>query len=237
MTNKTVAERLREIANGKSLFPGCELLAIVATGSARCRQDTNTCTECKGKNLKDLADMIEAEQAELRNQSVDIAALDLLCEKLDWGNEYQRSLAGQIRKEMKGVTGSKLTPLSASNSMPLDADGEPCWLDDAVWHKGHKHLVVAVSHKGKVCIRDWGKRNSGEGAVWVKADLVTHRKPDTQEDIDADAAKRPCQYFGAQSCRECPQGHADGSDIDYDECCIAQIRDLLERQRKLMGGE
>lgn len=68
-TNKTVAERLRETANGKSQYPGCELLVSVATGSARCRQDANTCTECKGKNLKDLADMIEAEQAELRAEN------------------------------------------------------------------------------------------------------------------------------------------------------------------------
>lgn len=67
--NKTVAERLREIANGKRQYPGCELLVSVATGSARCRQDANTCTECKGKNLKDLADMIEAEQAELRAEN------------------------------------------------------------------------------------------------------------------------------------------------------------------------
>jgi DNA-binding Xre family transcriptional regulator len=58
MENKTVAEKLREIANGKRQYPGCELLVSVATGSARCRQDANTCAECKGKNLKDLADMI-----------------------------------------------------------------------------------------------------------------------------------------------------------------------------------
>lgn len=104
----------------------------------------------------------------MEGKTVDLAALDLLCDKLDCGDANQRSIAEQIRKAMKGV----------------------------------------------------------------KPQL-----PDTQEAIDADAAKRPCQYFGTQSCRECPQGHADGSDIDYDECCIAQIRDLLKRQRKLMGGE
>lgn len=102
------------------------------------------------------------------NGTVDLAALELLCDKLECGDANHRATAEQIRK---AINGAKPQPT------------------------------------------------------------------DTQEAIDADAAKRPCQYFGAQECRECPQGYADGSDIDYDECCTAQIRDLLERQRKLMGGE
>lgn len=235
MTNvsKTVAERLRKAASeGRS----CQMFANAV--GMKC-EEFEFCHMCAKTVLETLADQIEVEQAELRSQNVDLAALDLLCDKLECGDANHRATAEQIRKAMngaertktehdgvdvdalllladvfrenfagqpsyesfilkpcefsewenmirnavKGVTGSKSTPLNASNPMPLDADGEPCWLDDAVWHKGRKNLVVAVSHKGKVCIRDWEKRNSGEGAVWVKAERVTHKEPEV---LDAD---------------------------------------------------
>ena len=127
-------------------------------------------------------------------------------------------------------------PVKRPEPEVLDADGVPIKVGDTVWNisTGKKYEVLKLPRKGSyqsVMVR------GEDGADGFDPDRLTHRKPDTQEAINADAAKRSCQYFGTQKCRECPQGHVDGSDVDYDECCIAQIRDLLERQRKLMGGE
>jgi hypothetical protein len=150
---------------------------------------------------------------------VDFKALDLLCDKLECGDANHRATAEQIRKAMKGVKPQNwaMAGLLEGVNVPFDAEGQPCCLDDGVYYKGRLHLVVAVSHKGKVCIREWERRNSGNGAIWVKADLVTHRKPDTLEDVQHDA-------------EEFVKSLGDGRNAMY-------VFDLLERQRKLMGGE
>lgn len=46
--------------------------------------------------------------------------------------------------------------------------GKPCWVksghgNQARWRK---HRVVAVSHKGAICVRPWSD-GSGRGAFWV----------------------------------------------------------------------
>ena len=58
---------------------------------------------------------------------------------------------------------------------PPDVDGEPCLLDDIVWYRGAKHIVVAISHKGKIAIRHINRKD-GKGAFWVKSIHVSHRK-------------------------------------------------------------
>ena len=58
---------------------------------------------------------------------------------------------------------------------PPDQNGEPCLLDDIVWYRGVKHIVVAISHKGRIAIRHVN-RHDGRGSFWVKSVLVSHRK-------------------------------------------------------------
>lgn len=84
--------------------------------------------------------------------------------------------------------------LLSKASLPRDMNGDPCYLDDIVWHKGDKYLVVAVSHKGMVNIREFDKRNSGKGAVWVNASEVFHKEPDGWEKIVGDAVVAPEKY-------------------------------------------
>lgn len=277
MTNeKTVAERLREKPEKRSLecWLAKSVVGIVC----------DRCSNCYDKCTNVLADMIEAEQAKLKEdvKRKDDLAFDLFAkhceiavalgvEGEDGGVEATHrkimekiclttnpneaksgvdvdallELADRIAKRAEipsyidtmvshgdlleysndirdAVKGAK-----ASKPMPLDADGQPCFLDDAVWHKGRKHLVVAVSHKGKVCIRDWETRDSGSGAVWVKAERVTRRKPDTQEDIDTDARLSFLEYTKKYPC---PIDRAD-------DPAVWRREHLLARQRKLMGGE
>ena len=278
--NKTVAERLRETADNMPNHVWCTVPTSVGLNC----YDNDGCKKCHEATVRKLADMIEAEQAELRSQGVDLAALDLLCDKLDCGDEKHRSIAEQIRKamnrterlhevnrevdvdallkvademsELVDVPPYKAHPIHAStirnwrgairNALKctepevLDADGVPIKVGDTVYGTGREQhvyevirLVANPNNRFNVTCKDM---NDQEECL-CDSSMLTHCKPDTQEAIDADAAKRPCQYFGTQKCRECPQGHVDGSDVDYDECCIAQIRDLLKRQRKLMGSE
>ena len=193
--NKTVAERLRDMANGKGQYPGCELLASVATGSARCRQDANTCTECKGKSLKDLADMIEAEQAELRervdecnNTFIDLAALDLLCDKLECGDANHRATAAQIRKAINGAK----PQLPDGIEWPRFEDGELVKIDhdfmNAIWDKNGPDSWVVTSiefeSSGKAIIR--AKDEFGKDCDKIELNRGERVKRPETEVLDAD---------------------------------------------------
>jgi len=100
-------------------------------------------------------------------------------------------------------------------NLPLDMHGMPCNLDDIVWYDGKKMLVVAISHKGSVNIRNFGTKDA---AFWVKASLVMH-EPDTQEKIYKDTEKLSVDYARMQL---------------HDAYCIEiAIRKLLYRQQIL----
>lgn len=77
---KTVAEKLRDYAEGNPGF--CGEFRKLTMGIRGCEE--LTCTECRQQMLHALADMIEAEQAELRKQSgVDVDALLKLADEFE----------------------------------------------------------------------------------------------------------------------------------------------------------
>ena len=129
-------------------------------------------------------------------------------------------------------------PLKRPEPEVLDADGVPIKVGDTVYSTGSgrefKVTEIDNSSSWSICVEDI------DGNNWRHmSKYLTHRKPDTQKDIDADATKTACLYFNRENpykCDECPQRN-DGVNVDYETCKIAQIRDLLARQRKLMGGE
>lgn len=118
---KTVAERLREY-EGEDLHCGADFFAIALTGEeARCQ--IRNCDTCRKRLASELADAIEAEQAELRERVdelnstfIDLAALDLLCEKLDMSPDL-RGIAEQIRAAMK--------PMKRPHEVDVDVDVIP----------------------------------------------------------------------------------------------------------------
>lgn len=130
--------------------------------------------------------------------------------------------------------------LQAMDSMPCDAQGRTCWLDDKVWHDGRWRRVVAISHKGKVCIRRW-ERTDGRGGRWVDASEVAHERPDTQEIIDRDAMWSHIGYWRcAGDCAACPamvDGKRPFERYGTAQCLAAQHLDLLRRQRELDKAE
>lgn len=121
---------------------------------------------------------------------------------------------------------------------PVFEDGEPVRIGDEVLGKHGEPMAVT-----RVCFVEGGcyfneshrkdGRRRGRGWRYVAGERVKRPKPaDTQERIDADAAKTPCEYFGWSGimCDEnggCPAREMVGS------CELVKIKDLLRRQHEL----
>lgn len=123
-------------------------------------------------------------------------------------------------------------PVKRPEPEVLDADGVPIKVGDTVWDsKGESHKVVEINVVDDVEQLIWcGKRLHGMKVFHI-ANEVTHRKPDTQEAIDADATVSAAVY--------CVRHGLVESDAEADDATLLErhILDLLARQRKLMGGE
>lgn len=125
---------------------------------------------------------------------------------------------------------------------PRFSDGEPVRIGDEVLGKHGEPMAVT-----RVCFVEGGcyfneshrkdGRRRGRGWRYVAGERVKRPKPaDTQERIDADAMKSPCEYFGrkGRQCFDgdgCPSLEMDGS------CDAAKTRDILRRQRELDAKE
>lgn len=121
----------------------------------------------------------------------------------------------------------------------LDADGMPIKVGDTVWHisTGEKHTVEELTGDGGIYI----DRSS---LTWGGV-MFTHKEPDTQECINADALKFTTQYWecAGYECDDCPStvfGKTPDKKYGVGNCTDAMKLDLLRRQRELgarMGGE
>lgn len=139
---------------------------------------------------------------------------------------------------------SKSTGLPEGVEWPRFEDGELVRFGDEFEYCGVKPRVTDVEFRdGKTTV--WGGVDTDYPTVHVENEPLKRPadKPDSQEAIDADAAKDPCEYFNGRTpgkCADCKL-HADDAGFDFDgrfaECRTAMARDLLARQRKLMGGE
>ena len=135
-------------------------------------------------------------------------------------------------------------PIKRPEPEVLDADGVPIKVGDTVWYVDHEGNCI------ERIVDRFETRSDLErvmvfftNGLFMHPEELTHRKPDTLEAIEADAAKDPCAYFNGRTpdkCADCKL-HADDDGFDFDvqfaECRTAMARDLLARQRKLMGGE
>lgn len=288
-TTKTVAERLRDYAEGCPGF--CGEFRKLTMGVRGC--EDLTCTECRQQMLHALADAIEAEQAELRKQSgVDVNALKFCADHLDKiehgdiadtiraafegetyelfkqapqlpeGIEWPRFEDGELVKfghhiaqrlenpkdqtrELNGGVRSftfAVDCLSVSDGKEelcflygepverpepevLDADGVPIKVGDTVWYiSGGNAKTVKRIVDGFVEVE--------ESIARLFPEQLTHHKPDTHGDIEDDATLPPKEY--------CSRYHllgADGAYLDDAEAIEAMCKHLIERTRKLMGGE
>ena len=106
----------------------------------------------------------------------------------------------------------------------LDADGVPIKVGDTVWDSnGESHKVVEINVVDDDEQLIWCGRYLHGMKIFHIANEVTHRKPDTQEAIEEDALSLASKY--------------DGYECVNAELLTDEILALLERQRKLIGGE
>lgn len=129
-------------------------------------------------------------------------------------------------------------PLKRPAHEVLGADGKPITVGETVYYTSgddyEPHEVIEISpHSLHLVSISVGMASS----VAVDGAHLTHTPPDTQDRIDADAAKVACNYFlhDGNYCDECPVYDNNGL-----RCNEAMILDLLRRQRELdarKGGE
>ena len=133
------------------------------------------------------------------------------------------------------------TPIKRPEPEALDADGVPIKVGDTVY-PGNGTVAEGRTVKR---VQSWPSHRIyfDEVPTWTDPKYLTHRKPDTQEAIEEDAAKDPCAYFNGRTpgkCADCKL-HDDDPEFDFEtnfnDCRTAMNRDLLARQRKLLGGE
>ena len=118
----------------------------------------------------------------------------------------------------------------------LDADGVEIKVGDTVWFKGNPRPYAVVEVKDG-SVRLHSKTHcSEESATTVWTDILTHIAPDSWEQLEEDAGKEPCDYFGVEcdddkGCGGCPHLR-EGRD-----CTIALQADLIRRAKALAEAE
>lgn len=124
--------------------------------------------------------------------------------------------------------GKRLVP--EGMEWPRFSDGEPVRIGDEVQLCGGGSEELLQVHMGESGYSLYTEASDEDHRYGVP---VRRPEPeDTQERIDADAGKTPCEYFGRKGrpCFDgdgCPSLEMDGS------CGAAKTRDLLRRQREL----
>lgn len=122
----------------------------------------------------------------------------------------------------------------------LGADGVPIEVGETVWD---------IFGNGPITVKAIGPAPDDDGLVVWDADgvytspyLLTHKDPDTQERIDADALKSVGWYWdcAGNDCEDCPSkvcGKSPARRYGVDDCMSAMVLDLLRRQRELDARE
>lgn len=186
--------------------------------------------EMTTETLKKLREFSRAESCEERAEAVGLRCHESAscAECLKATGEAAGALLDDVEK--------RLVP--EGMEWPRFENGEPVRIGDEVLGKHGEPMAVT-----RVCFVEGGcyfneshrkdGRRRGRGWRYVAGERVKRPKPaDTQERIDADAMKSPCEYFGRKGrpCFDgdgCPSLEMDGS------CGAAKTRDLLRRQREL----
>lgn len=178
--------------------------------------------EMTTETLKKLREFSRAESCEERAEAVGLRCHESAscAECLKATGEAAGALLDEVEK--------RLVP--EGMEWPRFSDGEPVRIGDRVQLcNGHSEELCQV-HMGESGYSLYTEASDEEHLYGT---TVNRPEPaDTQERIDADAMKSPCEYFGRKGrpCFDgdgCPSLEMDGS------CGAAKTRDLLRRQREL----
>lgn len=116
----------------------------------------------------------------------------------------------------------------------LDADGVEIKVGDTVWHhSGFAHGVVTSIDAGSLM----GTVRYVNGGVEFRdaAKDLTHTRPDSWEQLEEDASKEPCLYFGFED-KLCGDGAGCPAN-KLGNCSKLKASDIIRRAKKLAGVE
>lgn len=124
----------------------------------------------------------------------------------------------------------------------LDADGVEIKVGDTVWYRS----LCTMGSMRKATVTGFGEHSldgplatlkDEAGRTWhIDPKKITHVQPDSWEQLEEDAGKEPCDYFGVEcdddkGCGGCPHLR-EGRD-----CAIELQADLIRRAKALAGAE
>ena len=119
----------------------------------------------------------------------------------------------------------------------LDADGVEIKVGDSMYvaNNGDGPYIVCDIDENIDRIELFWHENRNE-KLFIAANRLTHTRPDSWEQLEEDAAKEPCDYFGVEcdddkGCSWCPHLHAPR------DCTIDMQADLIRRAKALAGVE
>ena len=164
--------------------------------------------------------------------------VDAICfDREGWSMALSRNL------DISRMSGSYGEPAKRPTPKVLDADGVPIRVGDTVYFADGNRSALIVeridANGGKPAV---DLVYAGERIHWHSAnpEKLTHEPPDSWERLEEDAAKRVCEYAGAQksiadadryTCLECPY---DEPGPHTDAGCHERMRlDLVRRAKAL----
>lgn len=125
-------------------------------------------------------------------------------------------------------------PLKRPAPKVLDADGVEIKVGDTVWHhSGFAHGVATSIDAGSLM----GTVRYVNGGVEFRdaAKDLTHARPDSWEQLEEDASKEPCFYFGFE---DKPCGDGAGCPANkLGNCSKLKASDIIRRAKALAGVE
>ena len=154
--------------------------------------------------------------------------------------------SGRIATEAMFALDKWADPKMYTHRAPVPAaDGRPLREGETVWGtKGGSYHLTSV-HDGKVFARHVGgsfgaevESAGGEGLYRLRADYLTHERPDSWERLEEDASKSYCSYWGCDGipCYDCPaivDGKRPDERYDAPNCSEAVKSDIVRRAKAL----
>lgn len=135
-------------------------------------------------------------------------------------------------------------PVKRPTPKVLGADGAPIEVGDTVYCDGEDEQLIVDSFDGPGCVCVTLAKSPSGMLYTIEPSRLSHERPDSWERIEEDAAKRVCEYAGAQksiadadryTCLECPY---DVPGPHTDAGCHERMRlDLMRRAKALAKAD
>ena len=218
-----------------------------------CCDEIGTCKECRVKEVRAIADRIDAERALPEGMEwprFEDGGLVRIGDELEFEGKTMLVCDATFyadgwalwcdREDMSGrLYGSYSERVKRPTPKVLDADGAPIKVGDTVYFVGGVGVRYAVKDIGFepggafVDIIDEKVR----GSLMVNPEKLTHECPDSWERLEQDARKTACNYALAPR-DEDGLTTCDGCRFLKSESCSNEMTiDLVERAKKLAGIE